>query len=647
MDPYPLLFSPFSIGELALRNRIVMPAMATSFLTDGAVSSRLVDYCRERTRGGAGLLVTEAAAVQAITGSPLSRFHLNISEDRFIPSLKTLTGAVHEDSGKIAAQLSHLGRQVTAAFSGAQPVAPSPIPCPVTREMPRELGEDEIGEIVRSFVSAAVRAREAGFDAVELHGCHGYLIGQFFSPLSNRRKDRYGGKVEGRARFAVEIISGIRQALGPLFPVIARINGEDGVPGGLTVEDMTGIAPLLVEAGVDALHVSAGVYGSSRATVPPMYEEPGCFVSLAERIRSAVPVPVIAAGRIETPGLAEEILRKRQADLVAMGRALLADPELPRKAASGRAQEIVPCVACNQGCIDRINASMITGRTEGITCLVNPRVGREKETAWGQVEKKERVLVVGGGPGGLMAALTAARRGHEVTLWEKEGVLGGQLRLAGLAPGRGVFLRYIEFMERSLRQAGVSPVLNRPATGEAVRVERPDRVILSTGARPFVPSFVHGGVTAWDVLRGRVPEGNRVVVLGGGAVGLETAHFLASKGKKVTVLEATGRFGGDMGAIHAFYLRRFLKELNVRMERFAPVREATDREILYSREGEEMVLKGFDSLVVALGTRPDRSLVDELEAAGAGIAVTVIGDARSPRKALEAIREGFDAGSGI
>jgi len=313
----------------------------------------------------------------------------------------------------------------------------------------------------------------------------------------------------------------------------------------------------------------------------------------------------------------------------------------------GRAGEIVSCLGCNQGCIDRINAGMMTGRTEGITCLVNPRVGREGETAVSLAKEKKRVLVVGGGPGGLEAALTAARRGHEVTLWEKQGVLGGQLRLAGQVPGMESFLRYIEFMERSLRQAGISLILNRPVTAEAVLAERPDRVIVATGAEPVLPSFIRRCFTAWDVLRGNLPEGKVFVVLGGGAVGLETAHFLACRGKEVTVLEATGHFGGDMGVINAFYLRRFLRERKVRMERFALVREVTDREILFSREGEEKRMTGFDAVVVALGARPDRTLADELDASGSGIEMTVIGDARSPRKALEAVREGFDAGTGI
>jgi 2,4-dienoyl-CoA reductase-like NADH-dependent reductase (Old Yellow Enzyme family)/thioredoxin reductase len=642
MNPFPILFSPVRIAGTELKNRIVMPAMATNFLTDGTVTERMIDYFRVRARGGAGLLVTEAASVRAVPGSHLSRLHLNVSDDRFLPPLKALVDAVHREGGRIAVQLSHLGRQVASAFSGAVPVAPSPVPCPVTREVPKELSAGEIGEIVRDFVRGAVRAREAGFDAVELHACHGYLIGQFFSPLSNRRTDRYGGDAEGRSRFAVEIIRGIREALGTSFPVIARINGEDGVPGGPVVEDMLEIVPFLVGAGADALHVSAGVYGSARATVAPMFEERGCYVPLAARVRKEVSVPVIAVGRIDGPALAEEILRSGKADMVAMGRALLADPDLPVKAASGREGEILSCLGCNQGCIDRINASMMTGRTEGITCLVNPGAGREREAAFGKAPRRKRVLVAGGGPGGLEAALTAAGRGHEVALWEKENVLGGQLRLTGRVPGRDAFLRYVEFMEAALGRAGVSVVLNRAATGERVRAEGPDAVIVATGAVPAVPPFVRGGLTAWEVLRGAVPAGEEIVVLGGGAVGLETAHFLADLGKRVTVLEMTGRFGGDMGAISAFYVRRFLLEKKVRLERLAVVQEATDREVRYLREGEEKTLSGFDALVIALGACSDRSLAGELESFGGTL--VVVGDALAPRKALEAVFEGFEAG---
>ena len=270
-----------------------MPAMATNFLTDGAVSTRMIDYFVERARGGAGLIITEAAAVQAPPGGKLARHHLNISEDRFIPSLKALTAAVHLHGAKIAVQLSHLGRQIHSGFLGEQPVAPSPIPCPVSREVPRELMIVEIEEIIEAFVQAARRARDAGFDLVELHGCHGYLIGQFFAQRSNSRTDKYGGDARGRSRFAREIIRGIKDELGASFPVIVRINGDDCMPGGANLKDMQDIAPLLVEAGADALHVSAGVYGSAVATVAPMFEKPGCFVDLAACIKEAVSVPVI------------------------------------------------------------------------------------------------------------------------------------------------------------------------------------------------------------------------------------------------------------------------------------------------------------------------------------------------------------------
>ena len=282
---FPLLFSEIHIGDVSLKNRIVMPAMATNYLTDGAVSTRMIDYFVERARGGAGLIITEAAAVQAPPGGKLARHHLNLSEDRFIPSLKALTAAVHPHGTKIAVQLSHLGRQIHSGFLGEQPVAPSPIPCPVSREVPRELTIAEIEEIIEAFVQAARRARDAGFDLVELHGCHGYLIGQFFAQRSNQRTDNYGGDVRGRSRFALEIIQGIKGSLGVSFPVIVRINGDDCMPGGESLKDMKEFAPLLVEAGADALHISAGVYGSAVATVAPMFEKPGCFVDLAAGIK--------------------------------------------------------------------------------------------------------------------------------------------------------------------------------------------------------------------------------------------------------------------------------------------------------------------------------------------------------------------------
>ncbi|HRR40818.1 MAG TPA: FAD-dependent oxidoreductase, partial [Syntrophales bacterium] len=520
-----------------------------------------------------------------------------------------------------------------------------PIPCPGYKEIPRELTIDEIKSIIGDFVEGARRARDAGFDMVELHACHGYLISEFFSLRSNRRTDVYGGNAENRARFCTEIIEGIKARLGKDFPVIVRMNGHDYIDGGATLEGMKEIAPFLVYAGADALSISAGVYGSYVATVAPMYEKQGCFAHLAAGIKEVVNVPVISAGRITDPAMAERILETGQADLVAMGRALLADPDLPHKARNGLVEDIAYCTGCNQGCIDRINMSMIFGETRGITCLVNPCVGRERECELRKTDRPKKILVVGAGPGGLETAMIAARRGHRVEVWEKDSRPGGQLSLAGRVPGQEAFADFVAYLERQAGKAGAAISYNRAATADLVSGFSPEAVVVATGAAPIIPSFIKSGntrlFTAWEILRGKDVKGEQFIVIGGGGVGLETAHYLAVRGKKVKVLEAMSRVGRDLGPIVSSYLRRILLQEGVEVICDVEVRSVENDVIRMTKEGREIVYDQVDGIIVAVGTRPDNSLVESLFGYPN---VHVIGDARRPAKALDAINEAFDLG---
>jgi 2,4-dienoyl-CoA reductase-like NADH-dependent reductase (Old Yellow Enzyme family)/thioredoxin reductase len=634
------LFSPINIGPVKLKNRIVYPAIGSCFATvDGEITDRSINYYAARARGGAALITLENTVVHP-SGKAFTIPALY--DDRFIPGLRDLAKAVHSAGAKLFVQLAHQGRQMSSAITGSPLLAPSPIPSPMYREIPREMSKADIEVLVGAFTQAARRAQEAGCDGVEIHGAHGYLICTFLSPRSNKRTDEYGGSLAGRLKFALEIIRGIKSRCGEGFPTCFRISCDEMAEGGLVPDEVILICRILADAGIDALSISRGA-DDYRWYVPPFGHPIALNADFAGRVKRLVNIPVVVAGRIHDPLVAETILDEEKADLIAMGRALIADPDLPSKAKAGRFDDIIPCIACNQGCLNGLFKLL------RLTCVLNPTVGRENEMKLVPAQKCKKVLIAGGGPAGLEAARVAAQRGHEVTLYEKTSKLGGQFNLAAVPPRKQEFAKAIQYLSVQAQKAGVQIQLGKEVNPELIEKVRPDVLIIATGGAPIIPDDIPGVnkpivSTPHDVLAGKVGIGDKVVILGGGALACETAEYVGEQGAKgITITTRRGNMeelAEDMVPWARAALMERLEAYDVNILTSANVKEILDDGVVLLRNGREESVHNVSNVILARGVRS----VDRLseQAAGKVPEVYVIGDAMEPRQALEAIAEGAE-----
>jgi 2,4-dienoyl-CoA reductase-like NADH-dependent reductase (Old Yellow Enzyme family)/thioredoxin reductase len=635
------LFTPFRIRQVRLKNRIVMPGLASFlFEADGSVTDRTVEHYRCRAAGGPAMVITEACAV-----SPegiVSPHQARIYDDRFIAGFAKISAAIRSEGAVAALQIHHSGRQTSARVIGQDPLSPSELPSPSIQGRVAPLSIDGIQELVRKFGAAAQRARQAGFELVEIHGAHGYLINQFLSGFSNIRSDSYGGDTIGRTRFAREIVQEVRRWVGRDFPISFKISAQEFVPGGLTVDESIEILKILVDAGIDVVQVSAGNDATPEWICQPMFMKKACLADSAASIKRALKIPVMTVGRINDPFLADNIIRQNTADLVCMGRGLLADPEMPNKARAGRLEEIRSCIACNT-CMESIFRK---GRVE---CLVNPFLGREKRLEFRPAATARKVMVIGSGPGGLNAAWMAAKRGHEVHLFEKKEAVGGKL-IAGSVPGfKKEIFSLIKYLQKQALLSGVKFHLNCEATPAVIRTANPDVVILANGARPLLPQVegIDGKLVVCvdDIFNGKRPDWVKTVIVGGGASGCEAALYLAEFGCKVTIVEMLSKMAANLESITRKVILKKLEEFKVAMLAGYKLVRILDKGVqICANNGAETSLEA-DRVVMAVGNQPDNRLYQQI--ALAGYEIHRIGDCVEPRSIKQAIYEGTVAGGTV
>ena len=634
---FPHLFTPGKIGSLTLKNRIMKAPQSSGMSNmDGTVSERLVRYYRQQAAGGAGMIIVEYAYVDDI-GAKSAHCHLGISNNEHIPGLAWLAENIREQGAVPAIQIEHCGRQ---KFLGTQPIcAPSAIPWPKlwdqygVQAVPHVLTIEEIQDIVHAFGDAALRAKQAGFELVEIHGAHGYLLTNFFSPTTNHRTDLYGGSLENRMRIYVEIVRDVRKKVGPDFPVTIRLSGTDYEPDGFPIEDTIELAKVLEKEGIDAFHISGGDHHTMIHQVSPMAIDVCHNVWAAEAIKKVVHVPVIASGSITLPEYAEEIIASGKGDFVGLGRPLWADPEWPLKAMEDRPEDIRPCIRCNEGCLERTFFNF-----KAITCAVNPTISREGELDLKPAAKPRKIAVVGGGPAGMEAARVCKLRGHEVTLFEEK-ELGGLLHEASVPEFKSDIRPLCKYLITQIEKLGI-PVEHKKAS--AADLAGYDAVICATGSRPILPGVPGidkpGVMDALEVLNGaRKPEG-RIAVIGGGLVGTETALHLAEQGMHTTLVEMLPKIMNGVAATDQLAYTERIAKADMEVCTGTRLVSIGDGEITVSdRTGTHTI--PADSVIIAIGLKAQDSLYGELCAQGKE--AYLVGDAVHPGKIFDAFHTAY------
>lgn len=642
---FPNLFQEGQIGNLKIRNRIVMSPMMTHFGgIMGEVTQQTIDHYATRAKGGVGLIITGGTEVFPFPTSRLDTYAggLSVAEDKFKKGLADLTEAVHAWGAKIFLQLSHSGRtQSAASLKGYQPVSSSPVPA--TRPggaypTPRALTRGEIFEFIEKWAEGAFRAKVSGFDGVNLHMAHGTLMTSFISPLLNIREDDFGGTLENRMRFPTGIVRRIKELCGTDFPVDVRFSVDEFKEGGVTIKDSPLIAQKFQEAGADSINMSSAFYDNLHKSNDIMRNEEGWKRYMWQAVTKEIKGPTIACGGLRHPEFCEKVLAEGDADFVGLGRPLLADPEWPIKAAEGRVEDIRYCISC-MVCLQHVFA---TGANR---CALNPDWGRGRDfTELKPPSQIKKIMVVGTGPAGMEAARIAAMRGHDVTLYGKEKQMGGQLLFAAEPPGKEKILWIRDYEETQLKKLEVKIQLGTEVTPEFVEKEKPDVVVLATGAEPAIPDIegIRGEnvVTAVDVLAGKVELSNqRIVIAGGGMIGAEVGEFLLDRGNKVVIVEMLPTIAGDMDPLNRQGLMEALEGREIVFMTNKEIKEFTDKGVSVTdkKSGEKQLIEG-DTVVLALGSKSVSNLSDYLKDNVAEL--YTVGDCNKPRRLEQAIYEG-------